>query len=422
MWRGEVVTRDPRCLGWVGGERDRPPMKPASAQNSPSASGPAQDGRDPSLPRLVVFSDDWGRHASSCQHLIGSLLDRYRVDWVETVGTRTPSFNLSDMRRAAAKLWSFVGQRRSAGPAQALPPNLRIHSPRMIPSFASPRRRRWNARLLARGLRDVLDPEDPPMAVVTTAPIVADLAANTPYLHWIYYCVDALDEWPGLDGKTLYQMELDMLPHMDAVLVVSEVLRDRMASRGIEAPMLTHGVELPFWKVDRQGHQPAQPPKTLFWGHADARLAEPIVLALAEATQLTFVGPRGDVSPRLAQHERIHWEGPVDFDRLPSFAAQADVLVMPYGDSEATRNMQPLKLKEYLATGLPAVVTPLPANLHWKAAMDIESEPEAFVARVLERARGGLPQEQAEARRALDQEGWSAKAEILEAAIQRGQA
>ncbi len=390
----------------------------SSPHSSPSAS--AADERDPHLPRLVVFSDDWGRHASSCQHLIASLLPRYRVDWVETVGTRTPSLNRADLKRAVSKLWSFVGQKRAAGATQSLPPNLRIHSPRMIPSFASPRRRRWNAKLLARGLASILDPADPPAAVITTAPIVADLAALKPSLHWIYYCVDALDEWPGLDGKTLYQMELDMLPHMDRVLVVSEVLRDRMARRGIEANLLTHGVELERWRVLRDGHRAADPPKTLFWGHADARLSEPIVLALAEGTQLTFVGPRGDVPASLAQHARIDWHGPVDFDALPGFAAASDVLVMPYGDSEATRNMQPLKLKEYLATGLPTVVTPLPANLHWKAAMDIESEPAAFVARVLERARTGLPPEQAEARLALQQEGWDAKALILEAAIREG--
>ena len=31
--------------------------------------------------RLVVFSDDWGRHPSSAQHLIRQLLPRYQVDW-----------------------------------------------------------------------------------------------------------------------------------------------------------------------------------------------------------------------------------------------------------------------------------------------------------------------------------------------------
>jgi glycosyltransferase involved in cell wall biosynthesis len=373
--------------------------------------------RSASLPRIVVFSDDWGRHASSCQHLISQLLPAYRVDWVETIGTRTPSLSLGDLKRSVQKLRSMASSRTTPGEQVVLHENLRVHNPRMIPSFASPRRRRWNAKLLQSGLKSILSPEDPPVAVITTAPIVADLAALTPHLHWVYYCVDALDEWPGLDGETLCQMELDMLPHMDEVLVVSEVLRERMASRGIESSLLTHGVDLNRWVLDRKGHTPGQPPQTLFWGHADERLHEPICLALAESTELCFVGPKGNVAASLANHARIRWEGAIPFERLPERAAQADVLVMPYGDCEATRNMQPLKLKEYLATGLPTVATSLPANLHWSQAMDLADSPEAFVEIVLERAAGSLPIRQHEARLPLQEESWSAKAILLERAI-----
>ncbi|MDF1837197.1 MAG: glycosyltransferase [Planctomycetota bacterium] len=373
--------------------------------------------RDPSLPRIVVFSDDWGRHASSCQHLISQLLPRYRVDWVETIGTRTPSFSLADMRRSLQKLRSMASSKSEPGEKIELHENLRVHNPRMIPSFASPRRRRWNAKLLHRGLQSILDPSDPPVAAITTAPIVADLAALTPHIHWVYYCVDALDEWPGLDGETLCQMELDMLPHMDEVLVVSEVLGERMAGRGVRSSMLTHGVDLVRWQLDRGSHTPGNPPQALFWGHADERLHEPICLALAEHTELCFVGPKGNVASSLGSHPKIRWEGAIPFDRLPARAAQADVLVMPYGDCEATRNMQPLKLKEYLATGLPTVATSLPANLHWSSAMDLADSPGDFVAAVLERAAAPLPAGQALARESLMQESWSAKAKILERAI-----
>ncbi|MCA9001712.1 MAG: glycosyltransferase, partial [Planctomycetes bacterium] len=373
--------------------------------------------RDDRLPRIVVFSDDWGRHASSCQHLITSLLPRYRVDWVETIGTRTPRLSWADAKRSLQKIASMLGPKDADGGRPALHANLRIHNPRMLPSFASPRRRRWNARLLERGLASILSPSDPPDAIITTAPIVADLAARTPHLHWVYYCVDALDEWPGLDGKTLCQMELDMLPHMDRVLVVSEVLEKRMASRGITATMLTHGVDLERWKPPGPAHPAADPPETLFWGHADERLHEGICLALAERTQLCFVGPRGNVASNLAGHPRIRWEGTIPFDQLPVRAGRADVLVMPYGDSEATRNMQPLKLKEYLATGMPTVATSLPANLHWSAAMDLADDPDSFVERVLARAGQPLPAAQVEARLALAQESWTAKAAILEEAI-----
>ena len=39
--------------------------------------------------------------------------------------------------------------------------------------------------------------------------------------------------------------------------------------------------------------------------------------------------------------------------RAPALAREAAVLIMPYADLPVTRAMQPLKLKEYLATDRP---------------------------------------------------------------------
>ena len=61
--------------------------------------------------QLIVFSDDWGRHPSSCQHLVRQLLFQnrlcchggcadcrdYSVLWVNTIGTRRPGLNLADL-------------------------------------------------------------------------------------------------------------------------------------------------------------------------------------------------------------------------------------------------------------------------------------------------------------------------------------
>src|SRR5206468_2535167 len=98
---------------------------------------------------LLVFADDWGRHPSSCQHLIRHLLDRRAVDWVNTIGTRRPRLDLATLRRAVGKVWDWLRPRRAAS---ALPDNLRVHSPRMWPSFASGLARGLNRRLLRRQL------------------------------------------------------------------------------------------------------------------------------------------------------------------------------------------------------------------------------------------------------------------------------
>jgi glycosyltransferase involved in cell wall biosynthesis len=367
--------------------------------------------------RLVVFSDDWGRHPSSAQHLVRQLLGRYAVDWVNTVGTRRPTLTAHDLARAAEKLKGWLQPRAQASVTPApSEPGPRVHAPVHWPGFGSRLERALNRRLLLRALAEPLSSSNAPTAVITTAPITADLAAARPDLHWVYYCVDDLSEWPGLDAEALRSMERDMLPLMSRVIAVSEHLVERLAGLGVEAELLTHGIDLEHWSdIQRRAIPgPGERPRALYWGHADRRLDAPVCLALADQVELEMVGPCAQLDPALRDHPHIHWRGAVPYDELPAHAAGTDVLVMPYADLPVTRAMQPLKLKEYLATGLPVVATPLPANLAWSAAMDVCADPAEFTSTVLLRARGELPREQRLAREALTAESWASKAERFE--------
>ena len=95
-------------------------------------------------------------------------------------------------------------------------------------------------------------------------------------------------------------------------------------------------------------------------------------------------------------------------------ADAADVLVMPYADLPVTRAMQPPKLLEYLATALPVVATPLPANREWSDALDLVGDADAFAAIALARAEQGLPPVQRRARARLASESWAVKAAEFE--------
>ena len=83
--------------------------------------------------RLVVFSDDWGRHPSSCQHLIGQLVERYPVLWVNTIGTRRPRLSREDAGKVLRRLGQWFRPSRSQGGEQAGP--VTVISPRMWPGF-----------------------------------------------------------------------------------------------------------------------------------------------------------------------------------------------------------------------------------------------------------------------------------------------
>jgi len=390
---------------------------------------------------LVVFSDDWGRHPSSCQHLIGQLLDRYPVLWVNTIGTRTPRFDLQTLRRVSQKLrdWSSraahrtaVGQSQSAGPK-----NLQVVSPKMWPWFGSPRNRRLNAYLLSRQLSPLIETLPKPVVAVTTLPITADLPEVLPAFRWVYYCVDDFSQWPGLDGRTLRQMDHDMIHRADTLIAVSEHLQGMIASEGRTSSLLTHGVDLEFWSTGNansdRGEESRSPiidgvprassgvsPKVVFWGVIDRRMDSPTLIQLSRKLPhgtIELIGPQQDPDPAVLALPNVMLRPAQAFAELPRIASQADVLIMPYANLPVTRAMQPLKLKEYLATGKPVVVNRLPSTDEWSDCMDVACTPDDFCGRLIQRLQTGLPDHQKLARQRLRQESWHAKAQQFETAL-----
>jgi glycosyltransferase involved in cell wall biosynthesis len=367
---------------------------------------------------LLVFSDDWGRHPSSCQHLIRHLLPRHPVTWVNTIGTREPRFDLNTLYRAFGKIrqWFFSS---SAQPASDNP---QVVNPWMWPWFGSRFSRNLNRWLLCRTLVPLIKAMPAPPVVVTTIPLVADLVGELPVRRWAYYWVDDFTQWPGYDGETLRRMEGELVGKVDVLVAASEALRSRAREAGREAHLLTHGTDLAFWSRPMAHGTPAValPPGDifLFWGLIDRRMDLAFVRALAEAVagkgSVVLTGPEDDPSPDLKLIPNVHFTGPVAFEHLPLLAARASVLIMPYADIPATQAMQPLKLKEYLATGKPVVVRDLPANWAWADCLDLANEPRWFSELALRRAAEGVPPEQSAARGRLAEEGWADKAKKFE--------
>jgi glycosyltransferase involved in cell wall biosynthesis len=130
-------------------------------------------------------------------------------------------------------------------------------------------------------------------------------------------------------------------------------------------------------------------------------------------------GPQQSPDPALLGHRNIQLPGPIPYADLPALAARSDVLVMPYADLPVTRAMQPLKFKEYLATGRPVVARRLPAIAGWDDAADLVTTAEELVAATNQRAGRPIPETQRRAREdQLRGESWAAKAAMFEQAIQ----
>jgi len=367
---------------------------------------------------LLVFSDDWGRHPSSCQHLIRHLLPRIPTVWVNTIGMRTPSFDLATLRRAAEKLRHWSGE-RSVAPS-TLPDNLSVWNPRMWPTFSSPISRRLNRFLLGSQLRRRLGNYDGQRVAVTTVPIVADLMGRLPVDRWVYYCVDDFSHWPGLDQKAMAHLEKTVIAKADCLIAAGATLQQRLRESGKPVHLLTHGVDLDCWNNPtsvqsgtRFPWQSLEHPLVVFWGVIDQRMDVEFLRQLShdlDRGTIVLVGPQADPDPAVFELPRVHVLPPIAYHDLPALANDADVLVMPYADLPVTRAMQPLKLLEYLANQKPVVVRDLPATRPWSDCLNLASNPRQFSQSVLQGISQGLSETHRFARRRVQNESWTARA------------
>ena len=362
---------------------------------------------------LLVFSDDWGRHPSSCQHLIHQLLPRHKVSWVNTIAMRPPRLDALTVKRGAEKAWQWCTGNRNT-PKEKWPTGLSVYNPIMWPWMHSKRTRLLNRRLLTQQLRTAAKDT----TVITTLPITADLVGRLSASRWIYYCVDDFSVWPGLSGKVLREMEFELIEKCSCVIAVSEHLADAIRPRHPSVQILTHGVDLDFWECE--GAQPAASEATaLFWGVVDRRMNADWLIALANnltREKIILAGPLQDPDPRILHHPNINAIGPVAMAELPRMAANANVLIMPYADLPVTRAMQPLKFKEYLATGRPVVTSSLPAIRGWGDFAEIVDSEAQFVRSTVEYLRtfDSEPGRSDELINQLHHETWAEKARRFE--------
>ncbi len=397
----------------------------------------------PADPRLsdtvfVVFSDDWGRHPSSCQHLFRRVLPHARVLWVNTVGLRTPRLSLYDLKRGMQVIAGWLrppesnprGAKMShdssaestphgsRGASAAGSPNPVVINPRMWPSF----RRRWSAalnqKLLMRAVRRALAdlPPRKNIVLVSTLPIVPGLFADKLFRKKVYYCVDDFTQWHGVDGSAMRRLEQETLARCDALVATSSPILESRGRHVAEATLLTHGVDAAHFASGKV--RPGNPlaglgkPVLGMFGVFDQRVDAVLLRDLCRAFpggSVAAIGPVDRDMSAFADLPNLRLFGKAAYGDLPDLVAAFDVCILPYVVDETTRNINPLKLREYLATGKPVVATPLPEVAKLAEYLTVADGPR-FAEAVADILRNPVPAP-AGLESFLKEESWDRKAE-----------
>jgi glycosyltransferase involved in cell wall biosynthesis len=122
----------------------------------------------------------------------------------------------------------------------------------------------------------------------------------------------------------------------------------------------------------------------------------------------------------------VHLLGRRPYGLLPAYCKGFDVALIPYLESDQLVYRNPIKLREYLAAGLPVVSTPVPEverYSDWCARVESAGE---MVAAVESALAGDSPERRAERSLSMADETWEARAakvaETVDALEARGSA
>lgn len=120
---------------------------------------------------------------------------------------------------------------------------------------------------------------------------------------------------------------------------------------------------------------------------SDYKLNIDWLLALSAARpaySIVLVGPTGVADPstdvgKLQARPNVHLLGHRKYPELPGYLKGFDVAVIPYRINDYTRAVFPIKFFEFLASGRPVVISPLPAVREYWNAVRVAETPEAFI-------------------------------------------
>ncbi|HEY1379580.1 MAG TPA: glycosyltransferase [Gemmataceae bacterium] len=377
----------------------------------------------PDAPPLLVFADDWGRHPSSCQHLVRRLRDDRPVVWVNTIGTRQVKADGVTFRRGVEKLSNWARGLTQVGQRMWV-----VDLP-MLPGLNHPVLRRVNRLLVRARLGQVLARLGLSRPVVmTTLPYVGWLIRGLPRRGLVYYCTDDYSHWPSADRDTLQRAERDLLAEADLVLPVSRALEGRLRPQAKWCEYFPHGVDTAHFAEARK-HVPAEDvtnlpgPRVGFFGLIYEKLNFELLTAVARrfaGGSLVMIGPTAYCPAEFAALPNVHLLGAKPYAELPRYLAGLDVLLLPYVDDDMIRQSSPLKLRECLGSGIPTVSVDVPEVRvlcpHVRVAGDIESYVAEVQAALREpRESAAVPARQA----AVAADGWDRRADDLRAHLAR---
>jgi glycosyltransferase involved in cell wall biosynthesis len=233
----------------------------------------------------------------------------------------------------------------------------------------------------------------------------------------IYFCMDDFLHLPTTSPAMLRPLEARLLDRVTAVIATAESLTHSKRPRSGRVYYLPQGVNYEHFASPRPlPADLARLPRPMvgfagsIYDRIDFRLLELVAEAIPGGS-VVLIGPVVGEPPAMA-HANVHLLGPRPYHDLPAYVQAFDVGVIPYRLNQETIAVDPLKLLEYLAAGIPVVTTDLPEVRKHRDLVSIAATADVFVAAV-RTALSSSPAARHRGQAAAREHGWDRRAREL---------
>jgi glycosyltransferase involved in cell wall biosynthesis len=316
--------------------------------------------------QVIYFGNDWfAENRTSSHHIARRLATHVPLLYVETPGSRAPQATSRDVK----KLWRTLSA--AFEPPRRVGPQAWVMTVPQIPFRKWPLVRRINGAvsraLLKRAQRLVGFRKTISWFVV---PQGSELAGRLGEEFVVYYCIDDYAAFPHVDRVEVERQDRELTSRADQVFVASPQLVDGKKQLNPTTVHSPHGVDFDHFSqaCDADLEIPPQirnirHPVIGFFGLIETWIDLDLIRHLASARpEWTFlmIGRVAVDLGELTSLPNVLFVGAQPYEDLPKWAAAFDVSIIPYRQTRQVFNANPLKLREYLATGKPVIAVRTP--------------------------------------------------------------
>jgi glycosyltransferase involved in cell wall biosynthesis len=381
---------------------------------------------------IICFGgeDWWYHHPHSKNHLMRRFARAgNRVIFVNSISMGLASLGNKDLLpRVKRKLRSYAKLARTTAEG------ITVVSPAALPFFGSRAARATNRRLLRAQIGALARRRGLSRPILWIAiPTAVEMMGQFDESLVVYQVSDKYDANTmdhATDPATIRRLHERGLESADLIFYSGRKLLAE-ATRGRERSfLLEQAVDFDHWSRVASGTLTVAPeiesiprPRLGYFGAIEPWLVDQELIRRAARERprwhWVFIGNRSR-GLEIEDLPNVHFLPPVAYEELPRYAAGFDVCVLPWETEQAfTSYGSAIKVREYLATGKPVVIAPLPEYEAMKDVLRIARSREDFL-RLVEEALAERGEELARARQAAVVNGtWDARAEWVSELIEK---